>query len=76
MLRAKLFWNGSSQAVRLPKECRFGGKEVLVKPMGRAVLLIPVQGAWDILRESLDAFTEDCMAERIQPEPQQREWPR
>lgn len=58
MLRAKLFWNGSSQAVRLPKECRFAGKEVLVKPMGRAVLLIPVQGAWDILRESLDASRE------------------
>lgn len=44
MLRAKLFRNGSSQAVRLPKECRFEGGEVYVKQMGRAVVLLPVHG--------------------------------
>lgn len=38
--RAKLFQNGGSQAVRLPKECRFNaGGEVLVRREGRRVIL-------------------------------------
>ncbi len=39
---AKLFWNGRSQAVRLPKECRFEGDRVRVTRMGAGVLLEPV----------------------------------
>jgi len=39
---AKIFSNGGSQAVRLPKEFRFGGKEVMVRRLGRGVLLEPV----------------------------------
>ncbi|MGH9560906.1 MAG: antitoxin [Terracidiphilus sp.] len=38
---AKLFWNGRSQAVRLPKEFRFAGDRVRVKRMGKGVLLEP-----------------------------------
>ena len=55
--RAKLFSNGGSQAVRLPKECRFEGREVLARRDGRRVVLEPVDewpeeflaclGAWD-----------------------------
>jgi antitoxin VapB len=41
---AKLFWNGRSQAVRLPKEFRFEGDQVRVSRMGAGVLLEPVQG--------------------------------
>ena len=40
--RAKLFWNGRSQAVRLPKEFRFEGDQVRVRRMGAGVLLEPV----------------------------------
>jgi antitoxin VapB len=42
--RAKLFQNGGSQAVRLPRECRFpaGEKEVVVRRVGRSVVLEPV----------------------------------
>ena len=42
--RAKLFRNGGSQAVRLPKACRFPGeqREVLVRQEGRRVILEPV----------------------------------
>ncbi len=36
---AKLFMNGQSQAVRLPKECRFAGDEVGIKKVGDIVLL-------------------------------------
>jgi len=42
MKTAKLFTNGSSQAVRLPKECRFEGTEVGYKKVGGTVLLFPV----------------------------------
>jgi antitoxin VapB len=38
---AKLFRNGRSQAVRLPKEFRFPGKEVRVRRIGNGVLLEP-----------------------------------
>jgi antitoxin VapB len=39
---AKLFWNGRSQAVRLPKEFRFEGDRVRVSRMGAGVLLEPI----------------------------------
>ncbi len=39
--RAKLFWTGRSQAVRLPKEFRFSSETVLVRREGDAVVLEP-----------------------------------
>ena len=42
IIEAKLFWNGRSQAVRLPKEFRFEGDRVRVTRMGAGVLLEPV----------------------------------
>ena len=39
---AKLFRNGRSQAVRLPREFRFEGDEVKVRRSGRGVLLEPM----------------------------------
>lgn len=45
--RAKLFWNGRSQAVRLPKEFRFAGDAVEIRREGSAVILEPVaEGEW------------------------------
>ncbi|MHB1628719.1 MAG: type II toxin-antitoxin system antitoxin VapB [Bacilli bacterium] len=75
MERAKLFQTGRSQAVRLPKEFRFGGTEVYVKRVGKAVVLLPVEDAWDSLAQSLDLFSDDYMSERDQPSEQQREEP-
>lgn len=40
--RAKIFWTGRSQAVRLPKECRFDAEEVAVRREGNAVILEPL----------------------------------
>lgn len=40
--RAKIFWNGGSQAVRLPKEFRFRDDEVLIHRHGEAVVLEPI----------------------------------
>jgi antitoxin VapB len=73
MKRAKLFRNGQSQAVRLPKEFRFEGDFVYVKKSGNAVVLLPAKGIWDTLVGSLDKFSDDFMSERSQPRPQERE---
>jgi len=43
---AKVFMNGASQAVRLPKEFRFDSDEVCIKRVGSAVLLFPKDSAW------------------------------
>ncbi len=53
--RARLFPNGGSQAVRLPKECRFEGSEVLVRREGERVILEPVERTWSA--EFLLAFS-------------------
>lgn len=73
MKTAKLFKNGDSQAVRLPKEFRFSGDEVLIKRMGSAVILLPKAQSWDTLIGSLEKFSEDFMSERGQPPAQARE---
>jgi antitoxin VapB len=73
METAKLFKNGRSQAVRLPKEFRFEGSQVFVKRVGEAVLLIPFRESWQTLFDSLDQFSGDFMEERAQPESQSRE---
>ena len=44
MKTVKLFKNGRSQALRLPKEFRFEGlKEVSIRREGKAVILEPVE---------------------------------
>jgi len=73
MKTARLFRNGQSQAVRLPKELRFQGDTVYIKKMGNAVVLIPHQDAWRSLLDSLDMFSDDFMQERQQPQTQIRE---
>jgi antitoxin VapB len=73
MKTAKLFQNGQSQAVRLPKEFRFEGDEVIIKRSGNAVVLIPANHSWDVLASSLDKFSDDFMDSRHQPEQQIRE---
>jgi len=73
MKTAKIFQNGQSQAVRLPKEYRFDDKEVYIKKSGQVVYLIPMTDSWEILFDSLKKFSKDFMAERVQPEQDQRE---
>jgi len=73
MKTAKLFRNGQSQAVRLPKEFRFEDDFVYVKKSGNAVILIPAKNSWDGLIQSLDKFSDDFMAVRRQPRSQDRE---
>ena len=69
---AKLFRNGRSQGVRLPREFRFEGDHVLVKKVGNGVLLLPSTKTWDSLIHSLGEFSDDFMAGREQPRQQHR----
>lgn len=73
MKTAKLFSNGQSQAVRLPKDFRFKGDAVYIKRSGSAVVLIPLVNSWDSLFGSVEKFSKDFMAERNQPKQQKRE---
>ena len=74
METAKIFQNGSSQAVRLPKAFRMSGNVVKIYKKGNQVILEPVEVTWDSLFESLDEFPEDFMeGGRNQPDMQVRE---
>jgi antitoxin VapB len=73
METAKLFKNGQSQAVRLPKEFRFNSDRVFIKRVGEAVILLPYKTPWETLLDSLSRFSDDFMQERIQPPIQERE---
>ena len=66
---AKLFINGNSQAVRLPKEYRFSGDEIGIKKVGDIVLLFPKDSAWAGFLKSQpvsDDFGEVILAERAE----------
>jgi len=73
MQTAKLFQNGRSQAVRLPKEFRFQGAQVFIQKIGNAVVLLPEAAPWEVLFESLGEFSDDFLVERNQPAVQERE---
>lgn len=70
---ARLFQSGRSQAVRLPKEYRFTGTEVVVKHFGNGVLLLPVDDPWQTLQAALAAFEPGFVLTREQPDAQQRD---
>ena len=73
MQTAKIFINGRSQAVRLPKEFRFSANDVFIKKIGKMVVLLPKDDPWSPLVNSLDQFTDDFMDSRIQPDQYLRE---
>ena len=65
--RAKLFQNGGSQAVRLPKACRFPAvREVLVRREGRRVILEPADEWPSAFRACLGGWHDEI------PRPAQR----
>jgi len=73
MKPARLFKNGQSQAVRLPKEYRFKGDQVLIKRIGNALVLLPLKEPWTLLFKSLSQFSKDFMQSREQPNQKSRE---
>lgn len=70
---AKLFANGRSQAVRLPKSYRFKGDEVYVKKVSNGVLLVPKDNTiWDVWERNLEKYKKPFIIERNQPQSQQQ----
>ena len=63
MMTAKIFENGGSQAVRLPKEYRFDANEVSINKIWYIVLLSPKSDKWEPVLQAIDMFSEDYMAE-------------
>ena len=74
MLTAKVFMNGRSQAIRLPKEFRVESGEVYLKKTPEGFLVIP-RDPWDVFFEGIEELPADFMAEgRRQPAIQARKW--
>ena len=63
MTTAKVFENGRSQAVRLPKEYRFNEEEILINKIGDIVMLIPKGYKWKSFISSLALFTDDFLTD-------------
>jgi len=59
MKTAKLFANGQSQAVRLPKDYRFSGEEVGIMKVGEVVLLYPKGREDTLFLSSIGGFSDD-----------------
>ena len=61
METAKLFENGKSQAVRLPKKFR-------MQRLGHAIMLVPKEDVWETFISGINSFTDDFMPEGREPE--------
>lgn len=73
MDKAKIFWSGRSQAVRLPKDFRFDCEEVRIRREGNAVILEPIASDWNWLDAAVRELSPDYLAEgREQPAAQER----
>jgi antitoxin VapB len=70
---AKVFQNGRSQAVRLPKEFRVDTEEVYIEKIGHSIIIMPKEKSrWDVMRHALEDM-EDLILERNQPDLQERD---
>lgn len=76
--RAKIFWSGRSQAVRLPREFRFEGSEVWIRREGNTVILEAIdkarwpEGFWERLA-SLPELTDDFARPAALPDSSHRD---
>ncbi len=66
---ARLFRNGSSQAVRLPREFRFDGDRVRIRRVAKGVLLEPVTPDAFSWFEKLDQFKPDVFMDKTRRQP-------
>jgi len=73
MTTAKVFMNGRSQAIRLPKEFRVKGSEVRLKRVPQGILVVE-RDPWEICREACQELSDDFMKKRVQPPQQRPDW--
>lgn len=56
-MTAKVFQNGRSQAIRLPKECRVDTNEVYIEKVGHSLVIVPKEKSkWDLMKHALEDF--------------------
>lgn len=74
MHTARVFQNGRSQAIRLPKEFRVDSGEVYLKKTPEGFLVIP-RDPWEVFLEGVEELSDDFMESgRQQAKPQKRKW--
>jgi len=71
---AKIFMNGRSQAVRLPKEYRFNTDEVYITKQGNNIIISEKEPTWDEFFDSKSVFGKDFLQERHDEQPQERDF--
>lgn len=72
MTTARVFMNGRSQAIRLPKEFRVKGSEVHLQRVPQGILVFE-RDPWQICREACQELSDAFMQERAQPPTQRRD---
>ena len=65
METARVFTNGRSQAVRIPKEYRFDTDKVFINKIGDAVILTPVESLADAFEKGAALLTDDFLADGV-----------
>ena len=75
MTAAKVFKNGRSQAIRLPKNFQVKASEVYLKKVPEGFVIME-RDPWEICREACQELSDDFMKERVQPPAQKRDWSR
>ena len=73
MTTAKVFKNGRSQAIRLPKEFRVKGSEVYLKKIPEGFLVLE-RDPWEVCFEACQELSDNFMKKRVQPPSQKRDW--
>ena len=73
MTVAKIFLNGRSQAIRLPREFRMRGSEVLLRKTPHGFTVVE-RDPWEMFAEGCRELSGDFMAQRIQPPLERRRW--
>jgi antitoxin VapB len=75
MTAAKLFMNGGSQAVRLPKEFNFPSEmsSVHIHRCGNKIILEPTKYPWANLKKGVDMLPDDIDLERSPPDYSKKE---
>ncbi len=66
---AKIFMNGRSQAIRLPKEYRFDTDEVYIRKQGDNLIIFAKKTTWDEFFDSKPAFNDDFFKDRVDTQP-------
>ncbi len=71
---AKIFMNGRSQAIRLPKEFRFDTDEIYITKQGQNIIISPKKPTWGEFFDSDSTFGDDFLKNRNDTDPQDRDF--